>query len=51
MYCNSEQEFRRAEEVLKDVTEKWLSDWENACNIFQKLEKERIQFLQESLSG
>ncbi|KAK7516712.1 uncharacterized protein IWZ02DRAFT_300526 [Phyllosticta citriasiana] len=45
----SSQEYEQAVKVLGDTTERWNREWKKACDGFQDLEEERIDFMKSSL--
>ncbi|OZJ05580.1 hypothetical protein BZG36_01725 [Bifiguratus adelaidae] len=47
--AGADEEYRRAAEVLAQVTEKWNSDWTDTCDVYQKLEEQRLVFLRNQL--
>ncbi|XP_065672975.1 proline-serine-threonine phosphatase-interacting protein 2 isoform X3 [Hydra vulgaris] len=42
---NSDSVYQSSVKILEDCHKKWASDMEEACQVFQNLEEERIQFL------
>ncbi|KAK6442649.1 formin-binding protein [Oleoguttula sp. CCFEE 5521] len=46
---NSSQEYEQAVKVLEETTGKWNREWKAACDKFQDLEEERIDFFKSSL--
>ncbi|KAI9488803.1 hypothetical protein BDB00DRAFT_846642, partial [Zychaea mexicana] len=51
LLATADQQYKRAVDVLNDVTEKWIADWRGTCDIYQGLEESRINFIRSSLWG
>ncbi|KAI7886025.1 hypothetical protein K492DRAFT_203571 [Lichtheimia hyalospora FSU 10163] len=49
LVVTAENEYKRAVDVLNDVTKKWISDWKSTCDVYQELEESRINFIRSSL--
>ncbi|RDW86403.1 formin-binding protein HOF1 [Aspergillus mulundensis] len=47
--ASSSAEYDAAVKVLADTTERWNKEWKSACDKFQDLEEERIDFTKSSL--
>ncbi|KAI8379458.1 uncharacterized protein BYT42DRAFT_327946 [Radiomyces spectabilis] len=45
----AEQDYQRAMEVLKTVSEKWIDDWRATCDVFQEIEEKRMHYIRSSL--
>ncbi|BFZ65236.1 formin-binding protein [Saitoella coloradoensis] len=45
----SEKEYQMAAKVLGETTDKWNREWKAACDKFQDLEEERIDFIKANL--
>ncbi|KAL1917782.1 uncharacterized protein VTP21DRAFT_3616 [Calcarisporiella thermophila] len=46
---HADQEYQCALKALEAATDAWNSGWKVACDVFQNLEEERIEFLRNSL--
>ena len=46
---NTSNEYEAAVKVLEETTGRWNRDWKAACDKFQDLEEERIDFMKSSL--
>lgn len=49
MCRNVEQDYRRAASVLSTISDKWIEDHKSTCNVFQKMEEDRLNYLRSSL--
>lgn len=45
----SSQEYEQAVKILEETTARWNREWKKACDQFQDLEEERIDFMKSSL--
>lgn len=45
----SSQEYEQAVRILEETTARWNREWKKACDNFQDLEEERIDFMKSSL--
>ncbi|KAK8214493.1 hypothetical protein IWZ01DRAFT_540362 [Phyllosticta capitalensis] len=45
----SSQEYEQAVKVLEETTKRWNREWKKACDGFQDLEEERVDFMKSSL--
>ncbi|KAB2577057.1 Cell division control protein [Lasiodiplodia theobromae] len=45
----SSQEYEQAVKILEETTARWNREWKKACDSFQDLEEERIDFMKSSL--
>lgn len=46
---NSNQEYANAIKLVNETTDKWNREWKAACDKFQDLEEERVDFLKSNL--
>ncbi|KAF2145080.1 uncharacterized protein K452DRAFT_324848 [Aplosporella prunicola CBS 121167] len=46
---NTSQEYEQAVKILEETTGRWNREWKKACDSFQDLEEERIDFMKSSL--
>ncbi|KAI8143067.1 hypothetical protein BJV82DRAFT_669194 [Fennellomyces sp. T-0311] len=51
LLATADQQYKHAVDVFNDVTQKWVSDWRDTCDVFQGLEETRIKFIRSSLWG
>ncbi|KAJ2378041.1 formin-binding protein [Coemansia sp. RSA 2607] len=45
----TEDEYRGAKARLRDVDRQWFNSWRSACDVFQRLEEQRIEYLKTAL--